>query len=177
MGGTATYSLTVTDSDPLAATGVIVTDVLPAGAVLESSSAGCTLTGSTVSCAVGSLAAGGHDTVTLNVKWTVSGAMYDSASVHSDQINSAAGAQQTLSFGTSPASVSDGPIPPSAYVLLSLMLWYIGRRQLGPAGMRARLQARPRKPPAHTDATKGMDSFSRLISRERDTAAPATPIT
>ncbi|HEY1411195.1 MAG TPA: S8 family serine peptidase [Rhodopila sp.] len=146
-GGTATYSLTVTDSGPLAATDVVITDTLPAGAALQSSSAGCSLAGSTVSCALGSLAAGGHDTVTLNVKWTVSGAVYDSASVHGDQINSAAAAQQTLAFGAPPESVSDGPVPPWAYVLLSLMLWYIGRRQLGPAAMR--VPARPRKPPAH----------------------------
>ena len=80
-----------------------------------------------MSCVLASIAAGGHATVTLNVKWNTSGAVYDSASVGSDQINSAAVAQQTLAFGTPPESVSDGPIPPWTYVLLSLLMWFIAR--------------------------------------------------
>src|SRR6266851_4418904 len=43
-GNSATYSIKVTDSGPLAATNVVVTDTLPAGATLVSSSPGCTLT-------------------------------------------------------------------------------------------------------------------------------------
>ncbi len=141
LGGTATYSITVTDSGPLTATDVVVTDTLPAGASLVSKSAGCTLSGSTVTCALGSLAAGAHDTVTLNVKWTVSGAVYDSASVAGDQANTASAAAQTLAFGTPPSSSensSDGPIPPWAYGLLAISLWFIARRRLEPAGVRTR---------------------------------------
>lgn len=137
LGGTATYSITVTDSGPLAATDVVVTDTLPAGASLVSKSAGCTLSGSTVTCALGSLAAGGHDTVTLNVKWTVSGAVYDSASVSSDQVNTAAA--QTLAFGTAPPGNStDGPLPPWSYGLLAISMGFIARRRLERAGRRVR---------------------------------------
>lgn len=139
LGGTGTYSITVTDSGPLTATDVVVTDTLPAGASLVSSSAGCTLSGSTVSCKLGSLAAGGHDTVTLNVKWTVSGAVYDSASVSSDQVNTASAAAQTLAFGTAPSGYSsDGPMPPWSYGLLGISMGLIARRRLGRAGRRVR---------------------------------------
>jgi uncharacterized repeat protein (TIGR01451 family) len=139
LGGTATYSITVTDSGPLAATDVVVTDTLPAGATLVSKSAGCTLSGSTVTCALGFLAAGGHDTVTLNVKWTASGAVYDSASVSSNEVNTASAATQTLAFGTAPSGNStDGPLPSWSYGLLAISMGFIARRRLARAGTRMR---------------------------------------
>jgi uncharacterized repeat protein (TIGR01451 family) len=145
LGGTATYSLTVTDSGPLAATDVVVTDTLPPGATLVSKSAGCTSSGSTVTCGLGSLAAGGHDTVTLNVRWTVSGAVYDSASVSSDQINTAPAASQTLAFGVAPPSgnATDGPIPPWTYGLLAISMGFIARRRLERPGLRVRRRPAP----------------------------------
>lgn len=129
-GNSATYSIKVTDNGPLAATDVVVTDTLPAGATLVSSSAGCTLTGSSLSCKVGTLSAGGTTTVTINVKWSLSGAVYDSASVSSDQVNTAAAGQQTLAFGTPPESTSDGPLPLWAYALLAMSIGFIARRRL-----------------------------------------------
>jgi uncharacterized repeat protein (TIGR01451 family) len=137
-GSTATYSITVTDSGPLAATDVVVTDTLPAGATLVSNSSGCTLAGSTLSCKVGTLLAGGNATVTINVKWTTSGAVYDSASVSSDQVNTAATAQQTLAFGAPPQNSSDGPLPVWSYALLAISLGFIGRRRLERAPIRLR---------------------------------------
>jgi uncharacterized repeat protein (TIGR01451 family) len=136
-GGSGTYSITVTNNGPLTATNVVVTDTLPAGATFVSASSGCTLvSSSTVRCVLGSLANGAHPAITINVKWTVSGAVYDSASVSSDQINSAPPAQQTLAFGVPPTYSSDGPVPPWAYVLLALTMGLIARRRLVPAGAR-----------------------------------------
>jgi uncharacterized repeat protein (TIGR01451 family) len=129
-GNSATYSLTVTDNGPLAATDVVVTDTLPAGATLVSSSSGCTLVGSSLTCKVGTLLAGGKAAVTINVKWTTSGAVYDSASVSSDQVNTAATDQQTLAFGAPPENSSDGPLPAWSYALLAISLGFIGRRRL-----------------------------------------------
>jgi hypothetical protein len=83
-----------------------------------------------LTCAVGTVAAGGKATVTINVKWTASGSVYDSASVTSDQINSAPAAQQSIAFGTAPANVSDGPIPPWAYISLAILMGLVSRRQL-----------------------------------------------
>jgi len=68
--------------------------------------------------------------VTINVKWTTSGAVYDSASVSSDQVNTAAAAQQTLAFGAPPENDSDGPLPPWAYALLAISIGFIARRRL-----------------------------------------------
>jgi uncharacterized repeat protein (TIGR01451 family) len=129
-GNSATYTIKVTDSGPLAATDVVVTDNLPAGATLVSSSAGCTLVGSSLSCPVGTLSAGANATVTINVKWSVSGGVYDSASVRSDQLNTAAGGQQVVAFGTPPESTGDGPLPLWAYALLALSILFVARRRL-----------------------------------------------
>ncbi len=132
-GTTATYSITVPNGGPLTATGVVVADVLPSGATLVSTPAGCTLTSGTLRCAVGSLAAGASSTVTLTVNWAVTGSVYDSASVSSDQINSAPTAQQVLAFGTAPSIDGDGPMPPWAYGLLAVSMGMIARRRLGAA--------------------------------------------
>jgi len=56
---------------------------LPGGASLVSTPTGCTLTAGVLSCAVGMLASGASSTVTINVKWTITGPVYDSASVAS----------------------------------------------------------------------------------------------
>jgi uncharacterized repeat protein (TIGR01451 family) len=57
-GGKATYTLEVTNKGPSPATGVQITDTLPAGVIFDSASPGCTAAGSTVTCAVGDLAVG-----------------------------------------------------------------------------------------------------------------------
>src|SRR5258708_26322786 len=119
-GNTATYSVMVTNNGPLTATNVVVTDALPAGATFVSASSGCTLASSTVRCVLGTLANGAHPTITINVKWTTSGAVYDSASVSSDHIKSARADQQTRAFGIPPAHVGEGPFPPWAHALLAL---------------------------------------------------------
>ncbi len=137
-GNTASYSITVTDSGPLTATNVVLTDTLPAGATFVSASSGCTLVSGSVRCVLGTLANGAHATISINVRWTVSGAVYDSASVSADQLNSAPAVQQTLAFGIAPENDSDGPIPPWAYGLLALSMALIARRRLAPAGARSR---------------------------------------
>jgi hypothetical protein len=45
-------TITVTDSGPLTATNVVVTDTLPAGATFVSASPGCTVVCSAVRCVV-----------------------------------------------------------------------------------------------------------------------------
>jgi uncharacterized repeat protein (TIGR01451 family) len=137
-GNSAVYTLVVTDSGPLTATGVVVTDTLPAAATFVSASPGCTFAASTVRCVVGTLAAGAHATITINVTWTSSGPVYDSALVGADQINSAPAAQQVLAFGLPPGNSSDGPVPAWAYGLLALSMALIGRRRLAAAAARAR---------------------------------------
>ncbi len=66
-GGPATYTMTATDQGPSPATGVVVSDLLPAGVAFASASDGCTLSGQTVSCPVGDLAVGDSATRTVTV--------------------------------------------------------------------------------------------------------------
>ena len=130
-GASATYTLIVKNAGPLAATHVVVIDILPPGAVLSTTPAGCAVSGSTVTCAVGVLAVGGTATLVLPVTWSVSGAVYDSASVTADQIDTAPPSQQALAIGLAPVNVSDGPLPLWTYGLLVLLMGFAASRQLG----------------------------------------------
>ena len=67
-GGSATYALTVRNDGPSPATGVELTDELPAGLTFASASDGCSASGQTVTCAVGGLAVGATAERTVTVK-------------------------------------------------------------------------------------------------------------
>jgi uncharacterized repeat protein (TIGR01451 family) len=71
-GNSIVYTVTVTNKGPLTATGVVVTDVLPANLTfqgVDTSQGSCT-TGQTVTCRVGSLAVGKR--VTISIRTAVS---------------------------------------------------------------------------------------------------------
>jgi uncharacterized repeat protein (TIGR01451 family) len=59
LGGTMTYALTVVNDGPSNAAGVILTDTIPAGTTVTTLPDGCTFDGSTITCPLGDLAAGG----------------------------------------------------------------------------------------------------------------------
>jgi uncharacterized repeat protein (TIGR01451 family) len=61
-----TYTIVATDNGPGPATGVTVTDTLPAGVSFVSASSGCTDIGGTVVCNVGNLGFGASATITIN---------------------------------------------------------------------------------------------------------------
>ncbi|WP_164519589.1 DUF7507 domain-containing protein [Nocardioides ferulae] len=69
VGGTLTYTLTVTNNGPGVADDVVVTDALPSGVTFVSAEAPCTKTGTTVRCELGALAA--DESVALKIKVTV----------------------------------------------------------------------------------------------------------
>jgi uncharacterized repeat protein (TIGR01451 family) len=128
-GGTATYTLMVTNSGPLAATNVRVTDTLPAGATFDSASTGCTFSAGVVTCLIGDLGVGGSVTLTIHVIWSASGPVYDTATVTADQNDISP--QQTVAFGDAPAgSGTDAPLPVWAYVLLGIGLLALVTRRM-----------------------------------------------
>jgi uncharacterized repeat protein (TIGR01451 family)/fimbrial isopeptide formation D2 family protein len=84
VGANITYTLTVRNDGPAAATGVTVTDTLPAGLTLVSAtpSQGAPCTGTTtVSCVLGGLAAGAQATVAVVATASTTGVVVNTATV------------------------------------------------------------------------------------------------
>lgn len=101
VGAQVTYTLTAANAGPDDAARVVVTDPLPAGATFvsaASSQGDCTGT-DTVTCALGTLAAGAEATVTITVQTQGSGELVNQATV------SSATADPDLSNNTASASV------------------------------------------------------------------------
>ena len=83
-GTNVTYTVTVRNNGPAIATGVVATDVLPAGVTLVSAtpSQGTACTGTTtVSCGLGTLAAGAQATVTVVVATSTPGVITNTVTV------------------------------------------------------------------------------------------------
>jgi uncharacterized repeat protein (TIGR01451 family) len=86
-GGVFTYTLTVTNNGPSAATAVTVTDTLPAGLELVSAvpSQGTCSGTTTVTCSLGDLAVDAAATIALQVHVTGSGTIVNMATVSADE--------------------------------------------------------------------------------------------
>ncbi len=118
-GETASFTLTVVNNGPTAATGVTVTDTLPAGlAYAGADVGGCSVAAETVTCAVGDLAVGGSATFVLQAKVTreTAGELVNSATVVGEQpdpveANDAASASIAVVLPEPP--VVDPPAPPT----------------------------------------------------------------
>jgi uncharacterized repeat protein (TIGR01451 family) len=123
-GTTSTYTLTVKNNGPLIATDVAVTDTLPAlgGFVAASSSAACSASGDTVTCRASSpLAVNASTSFTIAVRWSGSGAVFDSATATSDQIDPLAG-EAIVGIGVASTSNADTPLSAWSLVLLGLAM-------------------------------------------------------
>jgi len=132
-GAAGTYTLTATNAGPLDATNVSVSDSLPPGATVTSLSPGCSVSGAIVTCLAAALAANSNVTFTINVSFSVTGPVYDTASVRADQIDSAPASAQTVHLGTppdAPLPTGDGPLPAWSYALLFVLLSTIGAGRL-----------------------------------------------
>ncbi len=87
-GGEVTWTLKVTNQGPDDATGVTITDPLPAGVVFVSADSPCTQASGTVTCPVGALAAGASQTLTVKATAPVALAdrtLVNTATVKGDQ--------------------------------------------------------------------------------------------
>jgi len=87
-GVSLTYTVTVSNFGSAPATGVVVTDVLPAAVVFLSASPGCSNTG-TVTCNLGTLAPAQSATITIVVAAYTAGQIANTATASSAQVDAA----------------------------------------------------------------------------------------
>ena len=80
-GSKLKYTLTVTNLGPAVAGSVIVTDTLPSGVTVTSSNAGCSTSGGTVTCRLGSIASGLSAAADIVVQASAAGTITNFASV------------------------------------------------------------------------------------------------
>jgi len=82
-GNMLTYTLSISNIGPSDATGVVVTDTLPAGVTFASASSGCGEASGTVTCTVSSLAASASSqfTVTVDVISSTNGLITNTAQI------------------------------------------------------------------------------------------------
>jgi uncharacterized repeat protein (TIGR01451 family) len=85
VGGELTYRLRVRNLGPSDATGVIVTDTLPANVNFVSASSGCSLSGSTVTCKIGNMRDGESAVRLIRVRPTAAGGFSNTATVRADE--------------------------------------------------------------------------------------------
>ena len=111
-GGSFGYTLTVANGGPSVARGVTATDTLPAGFTLGATPAGCTLAGSTLTCAVGDLAVG--QSVQIRIEGTLA------ASATGTLTNTATVTSPTPDPDPSDnTSTVDKPLTPSADIVVT----------------------------------------------------------
>ncbi len=133
--GLLSYALSITNAGPPTATSVVLKTTVPAGVslVTAASTSGCTQTGQTVTCTIGSASKGSSDSLTLVFQPTSSQTVSLSFAV-----TAANGvlfpANDMLAIALTPTSVSapptDGPLPPWALGLLGAGLIGIAARRL-----------------------------------------------
>lgn len=91
VGDDVTYTLTATNNGPSAATGVAISDPVPANSTFVSADAGCTLSAGTVTCTIGNLAAGASQTFHVTVQAGTGSSITNTASVGGDQTDPSPG--------------------------------------------------------------------------------------
>lgn len=103
VGNNFGYELTVTNNGPSLATGITVTDVLPAGISFVSaatSQGSCANNSGTVTCNVGNLAIQASAAITLTVSATAAGSVTNTASVKASEPDSNAANNQASALVT-----------------------------------------------------------------------------
>src|SRR6185312_5436223 len=130
-GELLTYSLGVANGGPSSATGVTVTDTLPAGVTFDSATASqgsCSESGGTVSCSLGTLANAASATVTIKIQRSTPGTITNQATVSATTSDpSAANNSASATTTVDPAAdlsitKSDAPDPVLAGQLLTYTL-------------------------------------------------------
>lgn len=105
VGELLDYVLTAANTGSAAATDVVLRDPLPDAMVFSAASDGCTEAGGTVTCTVGSLAAGASAARTITVTPSTAGTVTNTATVSASNASDAAGS--TTVTVTSPAEPAE----------------------------------------------------------------------
>ncbi len=127
-GGQVTYTVTVQNNGPQAATGVTVVDTLPSALALVSAQSGCTSAGAAVTCKFGTLASGASATADIAGVATSAGSFVNQATASSsvpDPVpsNNSRSATLTITAGSAGPNDNDVPtLPQWAFTLLVLTL-------------------------------------------------------
>ena len=129
-----TYTLTVTNNGPGNATGVPLTDTLPSGVTFSSASAGCTESGGTVTCSIGTMASDAIKVISIvvSVDAPTTGTLTNTATVsgNESELNASNNtATVTTSVGAAPIpGLSQWGLIALAVLLAVLFAWRLRRR-------------------------------------------------
>ena len=113
VGQTLTYTVTVTNNGPDAATTVTLTDTLPNSVTLSSASsnqATCSPSGGTVTCTLNTLASGANFAATIVVQPSATGTIVDTASVSAATADPS-GTNNSTVTSTTVNAVPQPPVP------------------------------------------------------------------
>ena len=129
-----TYTVTVTNNGPVNATGVTLTDTLPSGVTFSSVSTGCTQSGGTVTCSIGTMASDASKVISIvvSVDAPTTGTLSNTASVTGNEtelITSNNSATVSTSVGAAPIpGLSQWGLMALAVMLAALFAWRLRRR-------------------------------------------------
>ncbi len=111
-GNTFNYTLRVTNNGPNTASNIVLRQTLPSGVSFQSASAGCSISGSTVTCNVASLASGASSTSTITVLASAAGTATSNANISSatptdpNSANNSASTSVTITLPATDLSVA-----------------------------------------------------------------------
>lgn len=119
IGNFLQYRVTVTNTGPSQATGVTLIDTLPASFNYELDTAGCTVAGQQLTCALGTLAVGAVRNINIFATPTTAGVFINSADVNANEVdtnpsNNSAPQTTTVNPVALTLSLMDAPDPVNA---------------------------------------------------------------
>ena len=124
-GDVISYSLVITNNGPSTATGIILADITPAGSIIDSVPAGCTVTLGTINCSIGDLLIGGSAVSNVSLHFAVPGTDLNTAQVSAtttDPLPTNNSASVSLTNAASAEPVPGLPLPLAVVAVLSLTL-------------------------------------------------------